>query len=412
MKTRYWLLIVAGAFGLGWSTGRVSTGGKEQVAQEDPGRRPSADRPRENGVSATRWAEKITDRDFKEVAELLKSMAANERGPAIEAWVKSHGAGGLDNNGWLKLGKLLDAWAAEDFDGACRWAENVRDPVMREMGISGLAGAISEADPHRAFELFITNGDFNQGIHDGRLMTMMSRLSAEAAAKGPEALFALWEKVPHSKETVNSMRGVGLTVNEGADFPAMLNAMAKVKQEEKVAGTDRPVFLYGVMEQWAKKDPAAATDYLMSRARDDNGYIQSEFEELQSVIRKGEGAEAADRWTVDLLKGLSADEQGKFLVKAALLNPPEKIPDLMKRWGTPEETDRLIASAMQASVDLDEGRDVTLVLRALPMERRLEFVSSLRGVKDFTRIRDDLRSWKIDESRIAEIESAVKAPRE
>lgn len=407
MKDRLWLLpVLLLVFGLGRLSHRVlPVGGVEKEdVQVKSGRAPAAgagdSAARE--TSRKRWAERLEGTDAEGMAGLLKEMPKGERGAALELWLGGFGLGGMDTAAVERFRRVIDAWTIEDPDAVLAWSSALRDPGMREIGMTAVAGSLALSDPQRAFDCLVAHGEFRHSLLDGRIMGMMKELSKEAAKQGPEAIAALWGKLPEAGDSVNSFAGVALELDPGTDF----HALSKALRREMGAEMSRPIFPVQVMESWVRQDPAGARAYLIEltaakeRCRD-------EWSEIRATLRKDQGPEAADAWAIGLLRELPAGDRGTLLAGAGYLNSPGSFHELMRSAGE-EEAAVWIGETLQASIEHDRGSwGISNLLGELPAEHRVRHLKALRGEKALEYANEVMANWNLPEEQREEVRSGI-----
>jgi len=401
MKTYFWILAVLLAFTAGWFTGRKApvAGPTAEVAAPARATPPQSNAARE--TSRQRWAEKLGGEEWNALPTLIGDIPKGDRGPVLEAWLGSFGIGGLDGNEVGRLHKMLDAWVAADFEGAWQWAGSLRDPGMRELAMTGIAGSLSGSDPQHAFECLVAHGEFHHGISDGRIFDLMRTLSKEAAKQGPLAIAELWEKFPKAGESVNSFSGVDIGLDPATDFRTLIDALRKLGKP-----LDRPMHPSNVMGTWMQQDPDAATGYLVERIAA-NEDLDDLWGEARSVIAKEQGSAGADQWTLDLLRSLPEGQRGALLTGANYPNSPQRFFDLLS-GASGEEADAWISETLRSSADKDSGTwRISNLLRELPVEKRIEYLKTMRGPKALESAGEAMANWGFSESQKEEVRKAV-----
>lgn len=397
-----WLLSVTLAFAAGWMGGRKSPPAARAAislpAKPETARTAQA-APRETSVK--RWAEKLRDADRSQLPLLFAEIPAKDRGQAIEAWLLSHGAGGPDAQAEERLRNLLDAWVAADADGAWQWAEGCRDAGIREMAMTGIAGALAAGDPQRAYQCLLAHGEFRRELNDSRLSGMMKRLSKDTLKQSPEALAELWEKLPET--TASTRWGLDLELDASADFRAVLDGL-----RSKLEGVNkRPFYPCNVMDTWMRHDAEGAVAYLRE-CISAKGSFASVWSEASHVIRQEKGQPGADAWALALLRDLPEQDRGVFLAETAWLGSPGRVEAVVRQGGTEEELAGWTGMAIQACADRDRhGWKIGSMLENFPMEKRIELLKGLRGPEALGAAGQAVSHWQLPESRWAEIRSAI-----
>lgn len=375
MKTRWWLVIVVLAFGLGWLSRRPTpeAPSKETTAKAERGLGAASAGATPRETSRERWAERLREDDIDGVSALAGQIPAKDRGAAIELWLTSFGIGGLDNTAVTRFRTVIDAWVAQDPAAALQWASSLRDPGMRELGMVSVAGSLATSDPQQAFDCLVAHGEFRHGIGDGRIMDLMKNLSRDAAAQGPDAIAAIWAKFPKAGESVNSFSGVALELDPATDFRALNEALRSQMGDP----LSRPIYPAKLMETWARQDPAAARAYLIDLAGT-KGRFSDEWSEVYGVISKARGSAAAQQWALELLRELPEGDRGALFLGVDYANSPGRIHELLRN-ATEDEAAAWINETLQASADREKTWQIKNVLRDLPVEEQIQHLKTLRG---------------------------------
>ena len=411
MKSGYWLGIVAAAFVAGWVAGRKGGDDEGKATTTAPARESATPRRRaERTKSIAQWAEGMRDRERDELKDFARTIPAAELGPAIEKWIASHGVGGLGWESKAKLVTMMGDWAERDFDGARRWAEGVGDPVIREMALVSLAGALAKEDPQRAFECLVANGEFHQDTMSyGNIHELMEKLSAGAIAEGPEAFLALWSRLPVVKGSVGTTYGFNIVLGDDADFAAYADAIRQIRELGR-----QPISPGGVIREWAKRDVEAATEYVLETGM--NGGIQNEWWDLRHTLEEERGKREMQEWTVEMLRRVPEDRRVEFVKNSGMQGSPERV--LGGVDGTdgeffqPGEREGLARDMLQAVADQGWGEwDKILVL--LEPEQQLEALSQVRGVgSNAAGLRSYLEGKGYAAGRIEEVMAAAVRPKD
>ncbi|MCW1916308.1 hypothetical protein OJ996_22150 [Luteolibacter sp. GHJ8] len=405
MKNRFWLLpVLLLVFALGRLSHRVVPAGVEREdVQVKSGRAPAgAGDSAARETSRKRWAERLQGTEGEGMAGLLKEMPKGDRGAALELWLGSFGLGGMDTASVDRFRRAIDAWVIEDPDAVLAWAEALRDPGMREAGMTAVAGSLARSDPQRAFDCLVAHGEFKHSLLDGRIMGLMKGLSKDAGKQGPEAIAALWGKLPKVGDSVNAFSGVALELEPGTDFLTLSRALRR----EMGAQMSRPIFPVKVMETWVREDPAGARAYFMelAAAKERCG---DEWSEIRSTIRTDQGAEAADAWALGLLRDLPAGDRGQLLAGAGYLHSPSNFHELMRSAGE-EEAALWIGETLQASVEINRGSwGISNLLGELPMEQRVQHLKALRGEQALQYANEVMANWNLPEAQREEVRSGI-----
>jgi len=401
MKTHFVIPALLLAFTAGWFTGRKGPVVAVTAEAVAPARAtpPQANATRE--TSRQRWAEKLGVQEQETLPALIGEIPATDRGASIEAWLGSLGLGGLDGEALGRFRNLLDAWVAADFEGAEQWAANLRDPGLREIAMTGIAGSLGGIVPQRAFEFLVAHGEFRRNLDDPRIYRLMKDLSKEAANGGPLAIAELWEKFPKAGKSVDSFSGLDFELDPATDFRTLIDALRKIGKP-----LDRPIYPCNIMDSWMRQDPDAATGYLVERIAA-NEEIADLWGEVRGVIAKDQGSAAADQWTIDLLRSLPEGQRGALLTGANYSNSPQRFFDLL-RGASEAEADAWITETLQSGAAKDSGTwRISNLLGELPVEKRIEYLKTMRGPKALESAGEAMANWGFSESQKEEVRNAV-----
>lgn len=399
------MVLVLGAFGAGWLGGRqshaIANHGGELTSS------PSSAVPGKTARDSSRrqWGMKLGERSQEDIAAMAREIPRKDLGPSIEAWFDSYGIGGLDSETVRKAWSLIDAWVAEDFDSAWAWANSIQQPASREFVIKAIAGSLAESDSAKAFECLVSNGAFISSFNDDRLVNLITGLSKESLAQGPEKFVEFWKKIPSATERVNAFVGVTVDPPPGTDFQALQGAIDRELGKEM----ERPINPSGVMAAWTKADRGAAVDYVFARAAAGQE-IRDQWGEVRNTLVKEYGSAAASEWTMGLLRELPEGERGRFFLAAQYQNMPGAFFDLLRSGGgSEEETATYLRETLQAGVDEGRPWGISTLLSSLPVEERIRHAKELHGQKAFEAVKANSASWNLTESQLEEIRSAIKA---
>ncbi|MDB6079866.1 MAG: hypothetical protein JWO82_3613 [Akkermansiaceae bacterium] len=402
MKTRWWLLLLSFVFAAGWFSGRQSPAFPEGVTaspQAGTTARPANGRtatPGDREPGRQRWTEKIGSAEMS-ATDLIREIPAKDRGAALEAWLKSPGNRFFGAAEAQRLQNLLDAWVAEDPGAALEWAAALDEPAMRELAMTGVAGAMAPTDPQGAFECLVRHGEFKSNIKDFRITSLMKQLSQDALKQGPAALAELWQRLPGAANTVNERYGVNLDYPPGTDFRALQEAL----RDTTVTSSSKPIFLSGVVEAWMKQDPEGAISQLAERIAAKEKVTDS-WGEIYWAKKNELGKAGAEQWASDMIGDMPGDARGKFLMDTRFLASEGRIATLAQN----SDSAVWIAEALQYDAD-NGGREVDGILSPLPEARRIEFLKTLRGSEAARAAGSAMTGWNFTESQQAEVRKAI-----
>lgn len=399
MKVVGWVASVAIAFLAGWGIGRGGSPGKIVPA-------PAALSIEAKRPTATRSEAKAHGRRLREVSQEKQlgewdKIPRDERAEAMRAWFGSFGFGGPSAPDLHKMRTVIDRWAVEDFDAAWQWAEGLVDPVAREFAVVGVVGALSESDPKKAIECLATLGEVQRPIRDGRIGRMLQGESNRAVAAGPEALKGIWEKVPLAGDSVDFRGGDYLDLSKVEDIAPFADALREIRESG-----DRPFTLGGAMKEWAKRDVAAATDYLIDRGSTEK--VADEWRELSWSVREAGGENAVNAWMLEALSKVPLSERAGFLERISYLHAPEAILGLdAGLYGEGERIDHATAFVW-ARIEKEDSMDKVMSL--IPEAERGAVIGQLRGVTKPGPLVGYLRSQGTSEEEITRIVAEAGKP--
>lgn len=402
MKTRWWTLLLVSVAAVAWLGGRRSSLSPESESALQQAAVPSASaRPAaagSNGPSRKRWAERIGSADDSGLPDLMREIPAKDRGAVVEAWLGSSGNSLLGDPEVQRLRKLLNAWVAEDPEAALEWADALRDPALRELGMIGVAGALAAIDRQRAFECLVSHGTFKSTISDPRITSLMRELSQDSLRLGPAALAELWKRLPGGADTVSETYGIGLKYPPGTDFRALIDELSTVP-----GASSKPIFLTGVSAAWMGQDPEGATAFLLEKIEAQEPTASRSWREIYRVKIDEVGAAAAEQWAREVIKDIPAgDPRGKFLLESSFLRPEGRIEALAQS----SESAAWIGEALQFDAD-HGGRGIKEILDPLPEARRIEYLKTLRGPRASEATTSAMAGWNFTESQQEEIRKAI-----
>ena len=399
MKNAGWMAFVTVAFLAGWGLGRGGTAMRGDPLP-DPAPLPAAKTPAKRGdlhAAGRRLREAPQDKPLEEWGRI----PAAERAAAMRAWFGSFGFGGPSAKDLEKIRTVVDRWVEEDFDAAWQWAEGLADPVAREFAVVAVAGAISGRDPGKALDCLSKLGEVQRPIDDWRLGRMIHGESNRAVAAGPEAIKAVWNKVPLAGDAVDRASGDYLDLSKVEDLAPYADALREIREAGR-----RPFTIDGAMREWAKRDPAAATAYLLERGSTER--VPHEWRELASSLREARGAEAADAWMLDALSQVPLARRGEFLDRISYLHSPQSILSLDP--GLYRDGERLVHATAFVSALLEREDSVDGIMNLLPEAERGEVIGRLRGVTKPGQLAGYLRRQGRSESEISRIIGEASAP--
>ncbi len=399
MKIAGWVTSVAVAFLAGWGIGRGGSDTSVVEAAVTPTAAPAKTKVSRSEVPA--WGRRLREASQGKQMEEWDKVPPDERAAAMRAWFESFGFGGPSVKDLEKVRAVIDRWVAEDFDAAWMWAEGVVDPVAREFAVISVAGALAGTDPKKGLDCLAALGEVQRPIDDWRIGQLVDAESNRSVAQGPEALKSVWAKVPLSGDSVNRASGNYLDLSKAEDLAAFADAMREIRE----AG-DRPLLLTGAMREWAKRDVAAATDYLVDRGQTER--IADEWRELSSSLRESGGEKAADAWMLETLGEVPLADRGAFLDRISYYHSPESILGLDPGlYGEGDRNDHATAFLWAA---LEQEDSVDKIMGLIPEGERNAVIGQLRGVTKPGQLAGYLRRQGTSEEEISRIVGAVGQP--
>lgn len=400
MKIAGWVASVAVAFGAGWGIGRGGSSSGRDVAVAVPLPAEAAKTP------AARSEAKALGRRLRDVPQdkqlgEWEKIPRDERAAAMRAWFGSFGFGGPSAQDLDKMRTVIDRWAVEDFDAAWQWAEGLADPVAREFAVVGVVGALSESDPEKAIGCLATLGEVQRPITDWRIGRMLQGESNRSVAAGPDALKGLWAKVPLAGDSVDFRSGDYLDLSKVEDIAPYADALREIR-----GSGDRPFTLGGAMKEWAKRDVAAATDYLIDRGSTEK--VAEEWRELSWAVREAGGEHAANAWMLETLAKVPLSERAGFLDRISYLHSPEAI--LALDAGLYGEGERIDHATAFVWARLEKEDSMDKVMSLIPEAERGAVIGQLRGVTKPGQLAGYLRRQGTSEEEITRIVAEAGKP--
>jgi len=398
MKIAGWVASVAMAFVAGWTIGRGGSFSHRATVVPPP--------VLEAKTSAARSEAKALGRRLREESQdkLLDEwdkIPRDDRAAVMRAWFGSFGFGGPSTPDLDKMRTVIDRWTAEDFDAAWQWAESLADPVAREFAVVGVVGGLSDNDPKKALECLATLGEIQWPITDGRIGRMLQGESNRAVAAGPDALKSIWEKVPLARGSVVFRSGDDLDLSKVEDIAPYADVLRQIRESG-----DRPFTLGGAMKEWAKRDVAAATDYLIDRGSTEK--VEDEWRELSWSVRVAGGENAGNAWMLEALSKVPLSERGGFLERISYLNAPEAILGLDDGlYGEGERIDHATAFAW-ATIEREDSMEK--IMNLIPEAERSAVIGRLRGVTKPGQLAHYLRQQGASEVEITRVVAEACKP--
>ena len=366
----------------------------------------AGDRPREgrDGHLAARWIDRMQTGDAGEVAAAVPTgdLRAVISGVMDTVW------GTLSAEDQGRLEALIGEWALRDADAALAWARSLRQPQQREVGLTSIAAALAESDPHRAFDIYAEQERVTLWLGREKIEKLISTLSKEATMQGPQALLDLFRRIPEND--TNGVMGLGIDYPEGFDYAAMLDGLAESGIGIHGPGEDssKPFEPQSPLRRWAVKDPDAAFSYFLSKTG--SGY-RLHLGDLTQEMEEKWGRDATQAWLGEKVAALDSSQRLELIKGTGILNHPSQLENLINGIEDPSIAQEVRYEALQASAG-SVLRNFQL-LANLPLDEKLQVVGRLRGVKDTEYLESILTTWDVPRERIdAIVRDVSQAPEE
>ncbi|RYD37605.1 MAG: hypothetical protein EOP87_03225 [Verrucomicrobiaceae bacterium] len=401
MKSRFAAIMVTGcavSYLAGWGTHSMVSAGnsgpdKSAAAEGSPQGRRRADADESRKLVA-RWMDRMDGGDVKQVAAEV---------PPGDLRVVIHGVmdgvwGDLSAPDRAKLEALIGEWAINDPQAALAWARGLRHPQQREVGLTYIAAALAESDPHKAFEIYTEQEAVTHGFAELKILDLITRLSAEAVAKGPQALLEMQRRIPRNE--TNGITGVEVVYPDGFDYATMLDGLA-----ESAKNGDWPYELSSPLSQWAVKDPDGAFAYISSKVGEGNRF---RFYDLTERLVDRWGASATIEWVGQKISSLEPAARKEFLQMSGILNSPGSLVDVINGVTDPATANELRYEAIQSTASTTPRNFE--VLTDLPTGEKIAIISRLRGLKHTDHLKTLMVKWEIPREQIDPLLKTVILP--
>jgi hypothetical protein len=211
------------------------------------------DREKQVGMTAhpQKWqslAKRVTTFSSEERKGFLKELAPTDRGMALEALMSQAGPGSTSGLVTSMMDKILESWAAEDFESTLSFCQKCTNDGMRKYMLGQLLETLVETDPDRAIQLFARQKVEDPLFESDMLSTLAGTRMGESAAQ----LVDLMSKFPATSE----YDGAIVKFSSDYDFQAAAaGIMAVIKANP---GKSPAVLPINLMKSWAAVDPDAA----------------------------------------------------------------------------------------------------------------------------------------------------------
>lgn len=253
-----------------------------------------------------------------------------------------------------------------------------------------------------ALDCLTANGPFNWSFYDHRVLELVGKLSAEAARSGGDALLALWQRIPEGTRNVSGFSGTTLDLRPDADFRGVMDALAKLQSG------NRPLFLTGVINQWAGQYPDAAAAYVAETASRQK--LDYAWSELREWVGEQRGKAGAEQWASDFFNRIPTGDLPDFIYNTGLLYSPKELLGSLPADAPAEERARLVA-AMIESTDRHQTGMSESIFESLPSSERLAAIGEVRGLSNPKLVLDEARKEGASEAEIENLKALVTKPR-
>jgi len=160
------------------------------------------------------------------------------------------------------------------------------------------------------------------------------------------------------------------------------------------------------MKEWAKRDVAAATDYLIDRGSTEK--VDDEWRELSWSVREAGGENAGNAWMLEALAKVPLAERAGFLDRISYLHAPEAILGLdAGLYGEGERIDHATAFVWDR---LEKEDSLDNVMSLIPEAERGAVIGQLRGVTKTGQLAGYLRRQGTSEEEIMRIIAEAAKP--
>lgn len=343
-----------------------------------------------------RWMDRL-DRD--DVRQVAGEMPTGELRTVIDG-VMDGVWGDLSSADRKKLEALIGQWALQDPDAALTWARGLRHPQQREVGLTYIAATLAESNPQRAFDIYAEQEKVTGWLGRDKILALITRLSAEAVAKGPQALLDLQRRIPQNE--TNGITGVTVTYPEGFDYARMLDGLA---ESEKNGSGDWPYEMSSPLGQWAVKDPDAAFAYISTKAGE--GY-RFQFYDLTGELEGKWGATATNEWLGQKISSLDPAARKSFMELSGIINSPGSLAGIINGVTDTAAANDLRYEAIQSTASTTPRNFE--VLADLPNEEKIAIISRLRGMKQTEYLRSMMVKWEIPQAEMDRLLESARLP--
>ncbi|WAC19278.1 hypothetical protein OVA24_18795 [Luteolibacter sp. SL250] len=299
-----------------------------------------------------------------------------------------------------KLEALIGEWALDDPEAALSWARGLRHPQQREVGLTYIAAALADGDPHRAFGIYAEQEKVTHTLAEGKILALITKLCGEAVANGPQALLDLQRRIPRNE--TNGITGVNVVYPDGFDYAAMLDGLA---ESAKNGQGEWPYELSSPLSQWAVKDPDAAFSYISSMVGDGRRF---QFHDLTERLVDRWGATATNEWVGRKISSLAPAGRRAFLEMSGIINSPGSLVSVINGVTDTATANELRYEAIQATASTTPRNFE--VLADLPTEEKIAIISRLRGLKQTDYLKSMMTKWEIPPEKIDLLLDAVRMP--
>jgi len=343
-----------------------------------------------------RWMDRLGRGETKQVAAAIPpgELRAVINGVMDGVW------GDLSSSDRKKLKALIEQWALHDREAALAWARGLRHPQQREVGLTYIAAALAEIDPKRALDIYAEQEEVTLWLGRDKLLALITKLSAEAVARGPQALLDLQRRIPQNE--TSGIMGVDVTYPDGFDYAVMLDGLAESGKNGRASW---PYQMSSPLGQWAMKDPDGAFSYISKKA-DAGTHFQ--FYDLTERLEGKWGGTSTNEWLGQKISSLDPASRKSFLELSGILNSPGSLVGVINGVADATAANELRYEAIQSTASTTPRNFE--VLADLPTDEKIAIISRLRGLKHTDLLKSVMTKWEIPQGEIDRLLESAKLP--
>jgi hypothetical protein len=353
------------------------------------------------------FAEKFSTTNSEERKTFEKNLTAQDRKAAIEALLTQGGPVGFNRGMSTTIDRILAKWAAENFEQAWAWSQQIREEGSRNFVAGKLLDILVETDQEHALNLYLELAKTYPNLKS----QIPEKILASAASKNAEDFLKITGKLGF--QNYNSFEGgvfyssaKPCEFSKNFNFQEVADGVAKLlKNVENKLPLGFPTNFY---DAWAERDRDAAF------ASFSGGPLNrlSGFHSFLGGLEKSGNPEAVWGWVAGKTQESEASSKtirnGLESVEAVSFNGiVEALPDAASR-------DHFLTQFMQDD-DITSGKreKITLAISAMSSPQvRLEVLSLMQkqhkqpDIKHFTDA--DLKAWGVTREQVEVIFSEKK----